>query len=397
MSGQQRAIGLMVACLMGCAGTSSSGSALRQPPLRCPQHEGFKAPVRLPFGFYSLPIRRFEQVAEAGVTMVGPYYGEAPDGLHAAAQAQGLGVIETIGAKEILSFEDTDDAKRFDVELDAALAHDAVVAWYVLPEERRPWVPADLAYLAQIRARVRQRDAQHRPLLGYQPNHRSAKALATASASFDVVSRGVYTNYVGARDQRAWVRGGVEAIVEASGPRQRPWVVLEMFEQPHDAHLDAVADWVRHDVYASVVAGARGVLVFSGWPRQGFEAYEDYLDAYLQVANELNGPRGLASVVMGGTLREGIGARVLEGPPTVRIATPRALRVESSIAVRALLFEGATWVFAVNSAKEAVRVELSGIESGCAIESMLGPAPAFDGLSMPPLSAVVLRIADPAR
>ena len=73
-----------------------------------------------------------------------------------------------------------------------------------------------------------------------------------------------------------WEKAGIEeyegarVIADASDPVQAPWAVLEMFEQPEDDDLTRVGAWVRHDVYASLVGGARSVLVFSGWPRGWF-------------------------------------------------------------------------------------------------------------------------------
>ncbi len=343
----------------------------------------------LPFGFYSVPVARFEELATAGATMVGTYYGERPPrAMLDAAQQAGLGVLYPLG----LEVPRVDEQGRAELlaQLDAVADHEAVVAWYVLPEELRPWSDAEMLYAARVRSIVRAHDPRDRPLLSYQPNHRDRDGLAQASASFDMVLRGLYANFVGAQDRRAWVREGARTIVSAADTDQAPWAVLEMFEEPADpANVRA---WVRHDVYASLVAGARGVLVFSGWPRAGFPAYEAYLLAYLEVASELNGPLGISTPLLQGTAVPPLEFEILEGPTRTDAAMGDSPRWVDSVAIRQVRDGDSRWIYLVNSSQHEVGVRLPVTPGGCPPIVMIGPAVGGDVLKLPALGVSVLRI-----
>ncbi len=349
----------------------------------CGDPEAIEAPERIPFGLYSVPVDRFGELAAAGVTLVGPYYGGAPKpGLLDAARDHGLGVLYPVGFDEV----SIDDEARaaLETQIDAVVDHPALAGWYVLPEEVRPWVDAEVEYLSWTRSVVRSRDASGRPLLSYQPNHRRRKELVAASASFDIVTRGLYANFVGAAHSRAWVREGARTIADASTDEQSPWAVLEMFSQPEADDLDRVRAWVRHDVYASLVGGARGVLVFSGWPREGFDAYGTYLDAYLEVASELNGPQSLATPLLRGAPSQGLTIRRVEGPGTVAVGGRQVESVAWSV-----VGDGHTlWAYVVNSAEVPVSLE---IQTRCRSEVVLGPGLDSDVLRLPALGVAVLR------
>lgn len=359
--------------------------------VECSEAVAIEAPRVLPFGFYSVPVARFEELATAGATMVGTYYGKRPPRtLLDAADAAGLGVLYPLGLEE----PSMDEEGRADLlaQMDAVADHDAVVAWYVLPEEIRPWSHAEMMYAARVRALVRAHDPRDRPLLSYQPNHRDRDGLAQASASFDMVLRGLYANFVGAKERRAWVREGAGAITAAAQLDQAPWAVLEMFEEPADPA--DVRAWVRHDAYASLVAGARGVLVFSGWPRSGFPAYEVYLSAYLEVATELNGPLGLATPLLRGTDSRPIELEIVAGPTRTDAAMGESPRWVESISSRQVRDGDSRWIYLVNSAQYAVGVRIAAAAGACPPIVFIGPGLRGDILELPALGVSVLRIPD---
>ncbi len=358
---------------------------------RCRERSPIGDGVRLPFGFYSAPVDRFADLARAGVTMVGPYYGAPPTpAVLDAAAAHGLDVLYPVGFAQTRTEE---EARAMLAEQIAAVAgHDAIAAWYVLPEELRPWVPAEMDYVAWVRETIRAQDPRQRPMLGYQPNHRQRDGLAEASASFDVVTRGLYANYVGAAHQRAWVREGAATIAAATGATQSAWAVLEMFEQPDPDELGRIGQWVRHDVYASLLSGARGVLVFSGWPREGFPAYAQYLDAYLEVATELNGPRALATPLLVGTPDDRLALETLDGPAEVELTAPGGARTVRALASREVRYGTSTWLYVVNSAEASLRVRIAGIPEECEIRALAGPSIRGHQLDLPALGVSVLRI-----
>ncbi len=372
---------LAIAC--GPVPVASTAAPLDAPPPTCRASDGVDAPATLPVSLYSVPVDRFAALAEAGVTTVGPYYGTPPDrALLDAALEVGLGVLYPIGFEQSTLDGRGRDALRAQVR--AVAEHPAIAGWYVLPEETRPWVDADVAYLAEVRTLVHEADPRQRPLLSYQPNHRRRDELARASASFDVVTRGLYANFVGLQTQRVWVREGARTIAAAADPTQQPWAVLEMFAEPDDARPGTIEAWVRHDVYASLLGGARGLLVFSGWPRGGFPSYATYLAAYLDVVSELNGSKALATPVLRGTASGHAPLHLVDGPASVALGSRRVAAVQS----RRFVLGGTVWTYVVNSAERAVTVEL---ESRCAATVVSGPSLQGSMLRLPPLGVAVLR------
>lgn len=321
--------------------------------------------------------------------MVGPYYGARPtEELLDAAERAELGVLYPLGLEEPkLADEGREDLLA---QIDAVADHDAIVGWYVLPEELRPWSEAEMLYAARIEALVRSHDPRDRPLLSYQPNHRTRADLSKASASFGLVLRGLYANFVGATDRRGWVREGARTIVAASDIDQTPWAVLEMFEEPSEP--SSIRAWVRHDVYASLVAGARGVLVFSGWPRSGFPAYEAYLSAYLEVATELNGPLSLATPLLRGAPARPLEFEVVGGPRRTNAAMGDRPRWVDSVESRQVEDGGSRWVYLVNSAVHVVHVRLAWADSMCPAVSVVGPEVRDGIVELPPLGVSVLRV-----
>ena len=379
-----RAWGLLLV-LAACSTPQPVASPVDEGPV-CSAPAELEERVPLPFGFYSVPVDRFDALADAGVTMVGPYYGKPPDAaLLDAAAARGLGVVYPIGFETVR----TDDAARAALEgqVDAVAHDEAVAAWYVLPEELRPWSESELDYLAWVRATVRAHDPKGRPLLSYQPNHRRHEELATISTSLDVVTRGLYANFVGATHSRAWVRAGAETIAAATADGQAPWAVLEMFEQP--GRTDAIEAWVRHDVYASLVGGARGVLVFSGFPRRDFPAYATYLEAYLAVTRELNGSAALATPLLRGVPLGDPGVELVSGPRTVAVDVGGRSERLPALGARAVRFGGGTWLYLVNSAEAPIVVRLDGLR--CPPTVHVGPAIQQDRLELAALGVAVVQ------
>ncbi|MBV1858301.1 MAG: hypothetical protein KUG77_07805, partial [Nannocystaceae bacterium] len=150
--------------------------------------------------------------------------------------------------------------------------------------------------------------------------------------------------------------------------------------------------WVRHDVYASLVAGARGVLVFSGWPRSGFPAYEAYLSAYLEVATELNGPLGLATPLLRGRAGRPIEFEVLGGPTRTDAAMGDRPQWVQSVASRKVGDGDADWIYLVNSAPQTVRLRLALERPVCSGIVVIGPEVREGVLELPPLGVSVLRV-----
>ena len=334
----------------------------------------------IPFGMYSAPPDRMHELAAAGFTWAGPFYPRelelSPDRLETAADA-GLGALVPIGFHREPIPADPERAIADAVAVH--VANDTVAAWYLVPEELSSGVPEQLDYLEVAARTIRAADPSGRPILGYQPNARIARDLKPIARHLDLLAKGTYVNYSGHRVQRAWVRWSVEQMADMSS---QPLAALEMFQDPPDASAADIERWVRHDVLLSLLSGARGVLVFSGWRRPDFDRYDDYLAAYMKVVAEVRQP-GVASALVHG---EPVQLLRAAGPDGANAKVGRQVFRCPSVTAR----RSGPITVAVNSAPEPVVCRLP----GCRGETESGDGTFFErsGLvGLPAHGSVVIR------
>lgn len=365
---RQAAAAVCVSAALACRASPEPASdrARSEPVLpECAAIDRSHSDDAMPFGIYSVPPTMFAELRAAGFTMVGPWYTPAPDrALLDAAKAAGLGVVFPLGYDHARygkthAIEWTLDETRTHIaaQLAAVADHPAIVAWYLAPDELRSWKPDEVAYLEAALATIRANDS--RPIVGYQPNDRNATQLDPIVDAFDIAAKGAYVGYAGHRDRRAWVRWSAAELREAAGADKPAWLLPEMFEEPRGEGPIDIDAWVHHDVYAGLLSGADGVLVYSGAPRRGFTSYDAYLAAYREVADELNGARGLGRVLRRATRCRARELTQLDGPREVEIVGAREQLRLASVQHVELADGDAHWSFLINSAAEPVVVRLS--------------------------------------
>ncbi len=309
-----------------------------------------------------------------GFTMMGPQY-ELNDRILDDAKAQGLKVLYTVGmplkfhAKPPPEFTAQDVEKAIKTQVLKVARDPQIGWWYLQPEELRYWRKNEMMYLETAADTIRRTDPLKRPVWMYDPGHRVAEGLSHTAKRLDLCGKGLYTNYSGQRDSRIWVRWSIEQEIEGikqSGASAIPIAVPEMFQQPDPEHLVMIPKWVRHDVYLSLVAGAKGVVVFSLRKRPKFAAHEAYYSAYGQVARELCQTPGLGQVFLFGERRKDIRVEVLEGPKQIApkegtggIRPPARKYLPASILDVA--HKTGRYLFTVNSANVPVRIRVKGL------------------------------------
>ena len=318
-----------------------------------------------PFGFFGLNMARDKIV---GLTLIGPYGREKNV---AAAKRHGLQCTYKIslpmdfhGEKPL---ELTPDQIREQIgqQVEEAAGNPEIAWWYLGPEELRYWRKNELTYLKVAAETIRQTDPLKRPIWMYEPNHRTAASLAKTLKYLDICGKGMYTNYSGQQDNRVWVRWTIEqeiAAIPQANPSAIPIAVPEMFQDPPQELLPMIPQWVRHDVYLSLISGAQGIVVFSGWRRSKFSAFDEYLQAYAECAREINGPLNLGQVFLFGDRRQDVKMRVTSGP--ARVATAHKEPVEyPSVAMLDVSHGKDRYLFLANSANQSVEVAIEGLPS----------------------------------
>jgi len=369
---------------------------------------------RLLFTCYSIKSVK-DDWTRPGWTAIGPYYGAqtgqqfAPfDNPMEAAAALGVQCLYRVGL-DIRFLEEhvtpPDEAIRAAVteQVTAVVDRPEIGIWYLTPEELRYWRADEMRYLQTAADAIRAADPQHRPVMLYEPNNRGAEALAKTLPFLDVSCRGLYANGTGHTHQRAWIRWGVEqqvAAVATVKPEAAAYAALWMAGDPADpADVGRIPDWTRHDVYCSLVNGARGIVVWSGFRRQGFTTFDAYLDGYAACAEELNGPLGLGQVFLFGERRDDLQVSVVSGPSEQMVTFGEEQRSLPSLSVFSAAYGLARYLVLVNSAEEAVTVQVDGLPTAWFMAEELPSrrtvrtrAEDWQAVELPPLAVRIWRL-----
>ncbi len=341
-----------------------------------------------------------KRVKEDGFTMIGPQY-ELNDRILTDAASVGLHAIYTAEAHTAegepiklkdLTPENLDQAVKSVGERVRAVVgseHDDRVAWwYVQPEELRFWRKHEIEFLKRATEAIHEADPKGRPVWMYDPGHRSAEGLKPIAEIVDIVGKGTYTNYSSMVDQRVWVRWSIEQeieAIEAVGSEAFPILVPESYRHPghyvealkdESAAVEAIERWTRHDSYTGLIAGAKGIAIFSLRERLQPEGSEDglaftgpvheaYYRGYAQVARELTGELGLGDVFLFGERREGVTVDVMSGPAELKMTFRNNPEVTyPSIQLANIAHGNARYLFLSNSANEPVQAVVGGLPYG---------------------------------
>src|SRR5262249_43070419 len=110
-----------------------------------------------------------------------------------------------------------------------------------------------------------------------------------------------------------------QAIARAGSSNGVPLLMPELCKDPAPAEDAQIRDWVRHDVYLGLCSGARGVLIWSLYPRKDVRrTWQLWYDAYAECARELNGRRRLSQVFLFGERRSDLKVTLVKGSATSR-------------------------------------------------------------------------------
>jgi hypothetical protein len=321
-----------------------------------------------------------------GFTVAGPNYGRSPEqraAWLAKCEQAGLPTPWLVGldmnfhAKppaRPLALERDEIKRRVAAQVREVADHPLICWWYVTPEELRPWRKNETDYLSAVTEAIRETDPHNRPVWMYDPNHRTSEPLVGTGRHLDLVGKGCYTNLAGFQRERIWVRWSIEQEAEAiktlAGEDSRlrhPLLLPELCADPQDPADDhLIPAWVRHDVYLGLISGARGVAIWSLFPRSEVKrTWALWYDAYARLADELCGPLDLGRVFLCGKTTTQFPISVLDGPREVELFTGPRNQLEDgtlseqdrqrhthkypALSVAEIEHQGSTWIFLCNS------------------------------------------------
>lgn len=321
-----------------------------------------------------------------GFTAAGPAYKDEPQYL-AKAFREGWPVVAHVGhgisfkdgAADKFAVVEASVAARIGAEVRALAAHPEIVWWALKPEELRPWRRDELRYLATAAAAIRANDPLGRPIYHYNPNNRTAPRLKLVAPYVDIIAKGAYVNSSGFKRDRAWVARGM-AELTAAAPRGTVALVMpELYRDPEPSEDGEIRAWARHDVYAGLVGGAKGVLIWSLFKRKEVRrTWKLWYDAYAECAAELAGPNGLAQVFLFGEPRRDLTVSWEGGAGADHAAAEFA--------------HGAgRWLFIVNSGNAPAAFSVAGFPPGSRIRDAFTGEPASARRELPAYGVAALR------
>lgn len=407
----------LTALILTCSGidtdTASFFRTKDDPGKNLPENQVYPQGRLFPFSFYStgggsyggrsglLPetqrAKDQQRIIDGGVTMIGPQY-ELDKTILADAKRFHTKAIYTLRLSIDTQKVDKNYLRALEKEkksLDTAKLREAarravqevcddpaICWWNISPEELRMWRKTERDFLATVSAAVRETDPRKRPFFMYAPGHLSAERLEPLCQYLDIIGKGMYTNYSKAKGDRVFCRWTIEQELEAirkAGVKGRVAIALpEMFQQPADSELPNIETWARHDVYAAVAAGAKGVLVFSARRRPKFDAWDAYLGAYLKICRELQGELGQATLF--GETKNDLTVSVTSGPESVKFKFFNYPEKEyPSIGFANLAYRNSRYLILVNSSAQPVNAVLDGLVygSGVTVEDLTKPGSRF--------------------
>ena len=314
-----------------------------------------------------------KRVKKDGFTMIGPQY-ELKDRIVADAKKHGLKCVYSVGlpmnflgkgGRKTLQLSPEEIRKQIKQQILKVVKSPEIAWWNLKPEELRYWRSNEMDYLTVAAKAIHETDPVKRPICMYEPGHQDAKALVHTVGHIDICGKGMYTNYSGQRDSRIWVRWTIEQEIKAikqANSSAIPIAIPEMFQQPPKELLDMIPKWVRHDVYLSLITGAKGIIVFSMRQRPNFDAHEAYYQAYAQCARELTGPLNLGQIFLFGQKRNNLQITVVDGPEKV-VLNPKSKKPTeySSVSFLDAAYRKERYLFVANSANQPVRVVVDGL------------------------------------
>lgn len=370
-----------------------------------------------PFSGYSPHEKDYKKLLSSGFTALGPVYGKF---------AEFLKICEKLDTKYMYQVQPYVDGKKLNkkehlYEDDYKPKWDVIVAsikgivkknaankniawWTLAPEELRYWQKNEYAYLKKGVQAIHEADPLKRPVYMYSPGHRTGKALAKVTKYLDIIGKGCYTNYSSQKKSRIWVRWTMEQelmAIKISGRKNViPILLPEMFQEPKPEEVKLIPAWVRHDTYLGLVSGAKGVLIFSLWPRKKFPSHPVYLDAYCKVASEINGKAALGQVFLFGQAKNDLKVNIVSGPKIasckVRIRKVKTFTYPS-INFANIAYKKARYLIAVNSTEQKVKSEFFGFPKNVAAfnaidgKAVVAPVKGKLKLEFKPYEVIILK------
>jgi len=169
-----------------------------------------------------------------------------------------------------------------------------VFAWTIHPEELRPWRRNEMNYLRLAKRIIRK--YSRKPIIHYNPNNRDMNHLSILiDHGLDIVAKNAYVSF-DSQENRSKIIGSVQEASKAVEAKLKvasslvTGVYLQLAIDPSnpkdDSNIKAI---IRHDVFLSVVCGAKAIIIWSLFKRKSVNrTYDLQYDGYITAMKEIN-------------------------------------------------------------------------------------------------------------
>ena len=236
-------------------------------------------------GFSGEPLKQ----AEDGYSAVGPFYQVFGSGWQKCTQNTHISCVVTVRAD--VDFSKQDEWRPLNVtkiedEIQSQVnrhitSQVKIYAWYVLPDELRPWRKNEMHYLELVSSIIKRNSTK--PIISYNPANREADDLIKmAHLGLDVIAKNAYIEMNTFRDSSLIIKS-MNACHKASqnnfGRNLQLGVYLKLARDPINPNDDQfISQLIRHDVYLSILKGSLiylNILIFQNKLNYNSKLYTD--------------------------------------------------------------------------------------------------------------------------
>lgn len=297
-------------------------------------------------------------------------------------------------------------AKTIAAQVQNRIKNGDVAFWALRPGEIQVKDTREKEYLAAASRAIKLHDPLKRPVWTYLPPEATTGYLSHIAPWVDYLGKALEPDEMAVKESRIWFRWATERAVEAIHETNAEATPVAVVVSPRSApgdDLKKVAATLRHDLYLSFLAGAKGVIESPSRYPVDAATQKAFQSACMEIARELFGPLQLGDVFLFGEEREDIEVDVVDGPREVKMLYPAGGVGEAmaypSISQLELAYGKERYLFLVNSALERVVVMVGGMPyAAVRAESLFGAHPAVDvaegefEVSLEPLEVKIYRM-----
>ncbi len=302
----------------------------------------------------------FAQVTAAGFTMAGPQYELNGRALADAARA-GISVVYSVGDKaDNVRKSPAKAAREVGKQVQQVAENPAVSWWHLTPDGLNMSDSASVEYIEAACRAIRRYDPQNRPIWIHAGAGMTDSELAHLMEFATVAGRNMAVPTADQSGSRIWVRQSIEqelAAISGAETPALPIAVLQMGAADVALTPEAITARVRHDVFASLVAGAKGIIVDSLRIQPGFDSHGAWFGAYCNVVAELGRQDGPGEILLSGRRCNDLTAEVVGGPATLLIDGEQ----QATVSMANIAIGTERYVTLVNSTASGVRVRVNGL------------------------------------